>query len=188
MTDSHASSRKILISFALVLILGAAAMMLLTSASRTLEGGTVAPPFELPSLEDGRPVSLESLGGQVVLIDFWSTSCPPCVRQMAVLEDLHGRYGARGLAILGINTEGAPAPLLREFLRERGGASYRVLLEGERLSDLYRVTALPTLYLVDRQGTIRWSRTGLTGFDELERAIRPLLAERAPDASPGATD
>lgn len=188
MTDQSApASRKILVSFALVLVVGAGAMLLLTSTTRLLEGGLAAPAFDLPSLDDGRPVSLASLRGDVVLLDFWSTSCPPCLRQMDVLEELHGRYASRDLAILGVNTEGASAPLLREFLRARGGTRYRILLQGEALADSYRVTALPTLYVIDRGGTIRWSRTGYTAFRELERVVRPLLDERAPapDAEAG---
>jgi thiol-disulfide isomerase/thioredoxin len=174
MSDApRTASRKALIGFALALVFGAAVMLLFSQSARLLDQGTPAPAFDLARLEDGRRVSLESLGGRVVLLDFWSTSCPPCLRQMEVLESLHRRH--RDLVVLGINTEGAPPPVLREFVRQQGGIGYEILLDGAALSEQYRVTALPTIYVIDAEGAVRWSRSGYTSQRELEAVLEPLL-------------
>lgn len=177
MSDERAettqSSRRAVVGFAVVLILAAALMVIVTQSASLLENGAPAPPFELEGI-DGSTTSLESLRGKVVLLDFWSTTCPPCLRQMEELEAIHERFH-RDVVVLGINTEGAGAAFLTRFLADRGTVRYRVLRDGAAVSEQYQVTALPTLYLIDRAGRVRWSRVGLSPAALLEEALRDLL-------------
>ena len=170
--EATGPSRKILVGFGLVLVAGAALTLLVPS--RLLEGGTPAPAFELERLADGRQVSLAELQGKVV-VDFWSSTCPPCIRQMRDLESLHVSYHERDVVVLGINTEGSPPAFLRDFLQQRGGVHYDVLINGAAVSEAYQVDALPTLYVIDQQGTIRWSRVGYTPLREIEDTVAELL-------------
>jgi peroxiredoxin len=173
-SEQTRESRKSVIGFAVAIMVGAAVAMLITSASSLLESGVEAPPFELAAADGERRVSLESLRGKVVLLDFWSTSCPPCIRQMRDLEVVRDQISEEDLVILGINTEGAPLTLVRDFARERG-VSYPMLVDGAAVSTLYRVEQLPTLYIIDREGRIRWSRTGFVGHEALIAQLREVI-------------
>jgi peroxiredoxin len=174
MSEVTRQSRRSLIGFAVALMLGAALAMVMSRGTTLLDQDSEAPPFELSSLEGDEPVSLESLRGKLVLVDFWSSSCPPCVRQMRDLEVIHQRLSKQDVVVLGINTEGANPDFLREFSRKRG-VRYKVLIDRGAVMDSYHVTSLPTLYLIDRQGKIRWSNVGYTSHQVLETRIRELI-------------
>ncbi len=167
-------SRKSLIGFGAALMLGAALAFMMSQSASLLESGTPAPNFELPAVGQSDQVSLESLQGKVVLIDFWSTSCQPCIRQMQELEVIHNQMDENDFVILGINTEGAPSHLVREFTRAQG-VQYTVLMDRGAVSERYRVERLPTMYLLDREGNIRWSRVGYVPHRELAQVIRELI-------------
>lgn len=173
-SEQTRQSRKSLIGFAVAVMVGAGVAVLVSSATPLLEGGTEAPAFELTTADGEQQVTLESLRGKVVLLDFWSTSCPPCVRQMNDLEVLREQIDEEDLVILGINTEGAPAQLVADFARERG-VTYPMLVDGAMVSTRYRVERLPTLYIIDREGMIRWSRVGFTNHEELTERVRELI-------------
>jgi peroxiredoxin len=173
MSEDVRQSRRSLIGFAVALILGALLAIVMTQGGTLVETGQDAPGFELSGVDDER-VSLESLRGKVVLLDFWATTCPPCLRQMADLQTVHERMSPRDVAVLGINTDGSSAARIRDVTRSRG-ARYPMLLDPGQVSERYRVTQLPTLYVIDRQGTVRWSHVGHVGHEELEAVIRGLL-------------
>jgi len=173
MSEETTQSRKSLIGFALALILGAGLAVVLTQRSSLLEEGVEAPPFELTAIDGSERVSLAGLKGKVVLLDFWSTSCPPCIKEMRDLEIIHQRLAAQDVVVLGINTEGASPVLLRNFAKARG-VSYKVLMDHGAVSDSYRVTSIPSLYLIDRDGKIRWSHVGYASHEVLEARLQEL--------------
>ncbi len=173
MSEEIRQSRKSLIGFALALMLGAGFAIVLTQASPLLTEGDDAPPFELRAIEGDERVSLESLRGKIVLLDFWATTCPPCIRQMRDLEIVHQRM-SEDVVILGINTEGAPAARLRDFSRERQ-VTYKVLMDRGLVVERYSVNQLPTLYIIDREGKVRWGHVGYTSHEDLEEVIRPMI-------------
>jgi len=110
-----------------------------------------APDWELNSLE-GTKVSLQSMRGQVVLVDFFYKSCFGCMLALPVLQTLHEKYKDRGLVVVGIDpydTKEDIAP----FLAKRG-ATYTVLLGGMDIAKKYRVSGYPNLFLIDKQGRI----------------------------------
>lgn len=174
MSQQETQGRRSLVGFALVLILGAFLAMFFVQPGAPLQEGVRAPSFELSDL-DGEMVSLSSLRGKVVVLDFWATTCPPCIRQMQELERVHQRYH-RDVVVLGINGEPVRADMVRAFVRERGGVRYRILVGGSSVSERYRVSALPSLYLLDAAGVVRWSRAGYASAQEIEAALRPLLS------------
>ncbi len=168
------SGRKLLVSFAFIILIGAFLSLVMSAAQNPLSEGVAAPSFSLTALNENEAVTLESLRGKIVVVDFWSTSCPPCVRQMADLERLHQRHDSADVVVLGVNTENAPEAILRRFARERD-VHYPILLNGGAVSEEYQVTALPTLYVIDQEGNIRWSHVGYAPYHMLEEPVEALL-------------
>ncbi len=124
-----------------------------------LNVGAPAPDWKL-SDPDGRVHSLSEYRGRVLVLDFWATWCGPCVRAMPGLQNLHERYGSRGVVVFGVNTWEESNPV--EFMK-RGGYSYGLLLKGEGVAQAYRVSSLPTLYVIGVDGTIIH---GVRGIDD----------------------
>ncbi len=123
--------------------------------------------FRLPAL-DGKPVRFQDLNSDLVLIDFWGTWCPPCVRSIPHLVELQERMGKR-LTIVGIACESdAPevaSPKVAETVRKLK-VNYPVLLSRNDgscpLQEALHIGAFPTLILVDREGRVLWRDQGAT--------------------------
>jgi thiol-disulfide isomerase/thioredoxin len=148
-------------------------------ALRPMAHGEAAPDFELPRL-DGRAdrLSLGALHGKVVLLDFWATWCPPCLQMMPILHDLHRDFGARGVEIVGINSDGGgtTAAEVQEFLRGNP-APYPVVLDDGSANRAYKVRALPQMVLVGRDGAVRQVFIGYTSRSTLATALTKALDE-----------
>ncbi len=117
-----------------------------------------APDFTLQSL-DGQRYTLSKLRGKVVLVNFWATWCPPCRREIPDLSRLHTRYKDRDFMVLGISLDEINPDQIRKFAKNYK-ISYPVL-HGPR-SELGKITrsyggiqAVPTSFLIDKQGNIR---------------------------------
>lgn len=148
-------------------------------ALRPMAHGETAPDFELPRL-DGRAdrLSLGALRGKVVLLDFWATWCPPCIQMMPVLHDLHRDFSARGVEIVGVNSDGGGATQaeIEEFLRGHP-APYPVVLDDGSANRAYKVRALPQMVLVGRDGAVRQVFIGYTTRSTLASALTKALDE-----------
>jgi len=151
--------------------------------------GAEAPPFSATRMEGGT-ISLESLRGQVVLLDFWAVGCPPCRIEMPELEKIHRRYSAKGLRVLGITEMDPEHDDLVRAVAELG-VTYPILLDpGARIANLYGVEAHPTSVVIDAQGITRFVNAGYLKGEEkdIERAIRKALdkakSSPTPDAKP----
>lgn len=141
--------------------------------------GAPAPDFTLPS-RDGDSVRLADLRGDVVLVNFWATWCPPCRQEMPLLDQLHARYAPLGFSLLGVNVEQDSA-LAEQFLAEVP-VGFPILLDPEeRVSELYGVPAMPTTVLIDRSGTVRFVHYGYRPGDEeaVQNAVRSIMRERS---------
>ena len=137
-----------------------------------------APALALPALDD-RLIDLESLRGEVVLVNFWATWCPPCVQEIPSLDRLHGRLAPRGFEVLAVDV-GETADQARGFLRERP-VTFRVLLDpdGDTFKR-WKAYAFPTSLLLDRQHRVRYAVYGALAWDDAEviEVIERLLEER----------
>lgn len=115
----------------------------------------LAPDFTLPTL-DGGEVTLSSLRGEVVIINLWTSWCPPCREEMPAIEQVYRQYQDKGLEVLAVNStfqddERAAAAFVQEL-----GLTFPVLLDRDgAVSRRYQLQALPTTFFVDRQGIIR---------------------------------
>jgi peroxiredoxin len=102
---------------------------------------------------NGRAVSLSSLRGKVVLLNFWATWCPPCKAEMPSMNRLYNELRPRGFEILGISTDSSLL-YVRDFL-SKNRIDFQILFdEGKTVSRQYRVFSMPTTFLIDRNGII----------------------------------
>lgn len=137
----------------------------------------LAPDFTLTSI-DGNRVTLSSLRGQVVLLDFWATWCPPCRAAIPHLVELQNKYRTDGLNVVGMNMDQDPEELV-SFLQENT-VNYPILKLTEDVRLAYGgVSSIPVTFLVDRQGRVRHRYMGFDRriAEDIERAIQALLQE-----------
>lgn len=119
-----------------------------------------APGFALRTLA-GEPVSLDSLRGRVVLLDFWATWCAPCRRSMPELQVLHERHAAQGLTVLGVSIDENAEAKVRRFIRaQRFGYPIAIDAATSPAWQAYRVKAIPAVFLIDRAGRVIAQWTG----------------------------
>ncbi len=133
-----------------------------------------APAFDLPNFSGGR-VRLSDYRGQVVLINFWTTWCPPCRKEIPDFVELYRNYQDRGLVILGISLDRNPDQVLGSFI-DKFKINYPILLDDGKVARNYGgITAIPTSFIVDREGIIRNHYVGLRPKRVFEEAIKELL-------------
>ena len=121
--------------------------------------GTFAKVFSLSSL-DGKKVSLaDHLGKNVVLLDFWAVWCPPCRRSVPALAKLAEELGPKGLVVYAVNQQDAP-DAVRNFLKSEN-VDITVLMDPESVvGDLYGVSSIPKMVLINRTGTVVFVNNG----------------------------
>lgn len=113
--------------------------------------GSAAPLLDLA----GNPVTLGSLRGKLVLLNFWATWCPPCQGETPVLRDLDEQYRARGLAIVGVAVQETTPDDVRAYA-QRYGLGYTIAFDATAdVFNAYRVYALPTQVFIGADGTVR---------------------------------
>jgi peroxiredoxin len=137
----------------------------------------IAPDFTLKSLS-GEHLRLHEYRGQVVLINFWASWCGPCRQELPLLDRMHQRYVDTGFAVLGVNVEGDEKPA--RALIDTIPVSFPVLIdEGQAVSELYRLEAMPSSVVVDRDGVVRYIHRGYKPGDEPKyvEVIRDLIRE-----------
>jgi peroxiredoxin len=151
-----------------------------------LERGAIAPPLRLPALSGGE-VDLQALRGQLVLVNFWATWCPPCVQEMPSLEKLHRTLGGQGLTVLGVSVDEDEAAL-RAFV-QRAGVSFPILRDpgGRGPSAAYFAAGYPESYVLDPQGRVLESYIGPAEWATPEAIdhFRELLARFEAPEAPG---
>jgi thiol-disulfide isomerase/thioredoxin len=140
--------------------------------------GTDAPDFTLDVVAnaegDQKNVTLSSLRGKPVLIDFLATWCGPCQVEAPVVNKVAQRFRERGLIVVGVNTsdmQGAARP----WAKARGISFPVVFDEGDRVANEYGVHNLPTLVVVSRDGKVTAFREGGVSAGELERVVTQAL-------------
>ncbi len=152
-------------------------------------GRTAAPDFTLPALGGGT-IRLAELKGQVVMLNFWATWCPPCRAEMPAMERLYREYASRGFAIVAIDYREGP-DLVQPFVEELG-LTFPIALDrdGKVTDAKYPTGGLPTTYILDRQGRVVARRIGFADWDSAaaRALVETLLAEPAAPSEAGSTN
>ena len=139
------------------------------------ETGTQAPVFELADLT-GKTVSSRDYAGKVVILDFWATWCPPCREEIPHLVQLQSKYQSQGLVIVGLSLDAGGAKDVAPFAEEHN-INYPMLIGSDEVAKAYGgVSAIPTTFVIDRQGKVVKRFIGYTPPEVFEETIAPLLA------------
>ncbi|MGH8525661.1 MAG: TlpA family protein disulfide reductase [Gammaproteobacteria bacterium] len=160
-----------------IIVLSCAALAL-TSSVYGLETSRVAPNCALTAVGDARRYDIREFRGQVLYVDFWASWCSPCARSFPFLNTLHHELRDRGLQVLGINLDEKPEDA-KHFL-ENHPADFAVAFDAQgRCPHDFGVMAMPSSYLVDRQGNIRHVHLGFRPgeSEKLRDLVEQLLAE-----------
>jgi thiol-disulfide isomerase/thioredoxin len=116
------------------------------------KAGDKAPDFKLASLT-GPEVTLDSLKGKVVLLDFWATWCGPCKQIMPSIQAISEEFKDKNVAVFGVNTWEKKDGAAKAYMESKK-YTYGCLLAGEELAKTYGITGIPTLILINKDGTI----------------------------------
>jgi peroxiredoxin len=141
--------------------------------------GITTPDFQLKNL-DGKSITLSALRGQPVLLNFWATWCGPCRSEMPYIQQLSGdpTWKARGLVILAVNLQESEATV-RKFMADNA-FSFTVLLDttGDT-SRLYNISAIPTTYIIDKDGIIKSDHVGaFSSKAQIDQILKDALGEK----------
>ena len=135
-----------------------------------------APDVQLETL-DGDTVRLSDYRGQVVVLNFWATWCPPCRREIPDLMRLQDRFGDRGLRVVGVSLDREGKAVVQRYVDDIG-IDYTVDIDDGSIARAFGgVPALPTTYIIGRNGRIRGRVPGLATEAMLASGLRGLLNE-----------
>ncbi len=157
--------------------------MLTTLATLALASGCTrepaAPAFDY-TLLDGSRHNSAALRGQVLMLNFWATSCAVCVKEMPKLAATHRQFAAQGLQTLAVAMQYDAPALVADFTEKRQ-LPFGVVIDntGAVARAFGDVKATPTTLLVNRAGRIVWRHEGEPSFPKLRARIAQLLAETA---------
>jgi len=171
----------------IAVLIGAGVIWVLSSNGRPpppISPGLVAPGFALPSLSDGGEVSLTSLRGQIVLVNFWASWCTPCEAEMPAMQRLYDALAPKGLVLLAVSVDTSKEDVAA--FQKRLDLRFPILLDPtKRVASRYQANRFPETFLIDRRGLLVERYIGARDWDApayLDR-IRRLLS--ASDDAPG---
>jgi len=146
--------------------------------------------FELEDL-NGNKVKLSDYKGQLVFLNFWATWCPPCREEMPDMEAIHQQYGDKGVVILGVSSTqlelrgGQDKEKARQQVKDyidKEGFTFSIPIDSDNkalieYNNIYPITGIPTTFMIDREGIIRYARPGPFQGEEQLKAFIALLDE-----------
>jgi peroxiredoxin len=143
-------------------------------ASREIRALKGAPDFTLKDA-NGKRVSLSDFKGEVVVLNFWATWCGPCKTEIPWFIDFQKEWQARGFTVLGVSMDEDGWKAINPYVAEKK-INYPVLLANEEVSQAYGgIDALPTTFIIGRDGKVAFLHAGLIERAEYEKEIRQLL-------------
>jgi peroxiredoxin len=144
-----------------------------SAAVTSREARKAAPGFTLED-SNGASVRLSDYKGRVVLLDFWATTCGGCKVEIPWFIEFQNQFKDSGLAVIGVALDEDGWKVVKPFVKEKQ-MNYPVVIGNDSLADRFGVTSMPTTLLIDRDGKIAASHTGLVDKSAFESELRTLL-------------
>ncbi len=162
-----------------VVLLVLACMLFAGGAVVAARGGGAMPHFALPSARDGILVDSDKYQGQVLLVIFFATWCPPCVQEVPSLIELQKDYGPRGFSVLALSLDDGGRQGVVKLINKMG-INYPVLMADHQVArDFGGIFGIPVSFLVDRQGEVIKKFSGYVDHSVFDVAIKKMMGDNA---------
>ncbi|MFC1855266.1 TlpA disulfide reductase family protein [Thermodesulfobacteriota bacterium] len=142
--------------------------------------GSVAPVIIAPTIKN-KVVDTSNCEGKVIVLNFWSIRCGPCIKEMPYLERLYDEFKERGLEIISINTDQASLKKVSAFIEEKPfSLSYNIVTDPDLiLTTVFTKWFVPVTIIIDSKGVMRYNNTGFTkrDYEKYRKIIKNLLKE-----------
>lgn len=146
-------------------VLGLIATVACVGGSRPPHVGSPAKEFTVQ--DSDRAVSLNQFRGQVVVLNFWATWCPPCIEETPSLVNMQDRLRGRGVTVLGVSID-VDGDAYHRFLKQKGINFMTVRDPEQRVATMYGTSGWPETYVIDRQGVLRRKFVGAVDWNSPE--------------------
>lgn len=169
----HFSLHKLVIMFL------SAAMLSIAPGVHALDTGDKAPGFSLPRLERTGTLSLKQYRGKVVYVDFWASWCGPCRKSLPELNDIRKSLRKKGFEVIAVNLDEDKEEAL-DFLKQHPVGYPTVRDVSGKTPSEYKVRGMPSSYLVDRKGIVRYVHEGYKSSDKkhITEKIQQILRQK----------
>jgi len=139
--------------------------------------GTLAPEFTLRDADTGQTISLRQYRGQVVLLNFWATWCPPCLEELPSLLDLHRRMPQLAILAISVDTDAAS---YQQFLRENRVDFIDLRDPEQTVNHIYGTVQFPETYVIDPSGRLRRKFIGAQDWTspEITHYLQAISAQK----------
>jgi thiol-disulfide isomerase/thioredoxin len=152
------------------------------SAEYKSSESATAPELATGEWINSQPLALNELRGRVVVIEFWTFGCYNCRNTLPFVKSWDDRYHEKGVTVIGVHSPETDSERDVETVRREVvslGIRYPVVTDNDYQTwNAYKVKAWPTVFLLDKQGRIRWVHVGEGDYNEAERLIQKLMGER----------
>lgn len=138
--------------------------------------GSPAPGFALDTANGKGRFDLAKVKGKVVVVDFWATWCDPCKKSFPKLQELYTKYNASGMELVGIS-EDEESSGIAEFGNSHGAKFPLAWDNGKSIAGQWQPKSMPSTFVVDRNGIVRFAHLGYHDGDEaeIEKEVKSLL-------------
>lgn len=165
-----------IVVFASAVALLALALAAHSKAAEDALSGKPAPAWKLKDV-NGKTVQLADFKGKVVILDFWATWCGPCKIEIPSFVALQKQYHDQGLQVIGLSVDQGGPSVVKQFIPKLG-INYPVVMANQEVqADYGNIQAIPTTFIINRQGVIVAKHVGVTQKAEFEKEIKPLLKQ-----------
>lgn len=155
------------------LTVGVAVMLYQRFFPELVDEGTVAPPL-VAQLDNGERLDLSEPNGAPLVLNFWGTYCGPCRREAPVLSRVHAQLQRVGGRVVGIAVDNMPLSAVARAARGFG-MTYPIGLASQDDMERFKVTTIPTTYIIDGQGLIRDATVGAVSERRLQRVLKAAV-------------
>lgn len=152
-------------------------MLITTHSASVADVRKPAPNFTLNG-SNGTPIRLSDYKGRVVLLNFWATWCHGCGLEIPWFIQFQDEFKEKGLIVLGVSMDDDGWKSVKPYMLEKK-VNYTMVLGDKKMGDLYGLSAMPMTLLIDRDGKIAKTYSGVVDKDQCEQEIRTLVQKSA---------